>query len=295
MLTKEYLHYLIVLLLFLTGTLFYYVYTQQEQAPLTVHFLDIGQGDAILISDDRGNQILIDGEPNGRKLLYQLGKEMPLLDKKIEAVILTHPDADHLTGLLDLLESYQVEIFLNNGQRESNPLFKELEKLLSEKKIFTKKVNAGDLLKFGEIELLVLSSGGENDKNKNQASIVAKLIYGENSFLFTGDIEAEKESQLVLSNADLKADWLKVGHHGSANGTSNFFLRKVQPRHAAISVGEKNRFGHPASVVLENLKKHKVNIWRTDKQGTISVECDLNRCVPKTKNNLKTIDTRFGN
>lgn len=295
MLTKEYLHYLIVLLLFLTGTLFYYVYTQQEQAPLTVHFLDIGQGDAILISDDRGNQILIDGGPNGRKLLYQLGKEMPLLDKKIEAVILTHPDADHLTGLLDLLESYQVEIFLNNGQRESNPLFKELEKLLSEKKIFTKKVNAGDLLKFGEVELLVLSSGGENDKNKNQASVVAKLIYGENSFLFTGDIEAEKESQLVLNNADLKADWLKVGHHGSANGTSNFFLRKVQPRHAAISVGEKNRFGHPTSVVLENLKKHKVNIWRTDKQGTISVECDLNRCVPKTKNNLKTIDTRFGN
>jgi len=280
-LRKNYTIYLFILL-FLIGALLYYEHDQQRRAPLTVSFLDVGQGDAILISDNRNNQLLIDGGPNGRELLYQLGKEMPLLDKKIEAVILTHPDADHLTGLLDLLESYQVDLFLSNGQGEDNPVFKEFEELLHQSSATEKKLAAGEIIEFGEIKLVVLSSGGEGIEDKNEASVVIKLNYGENSFLFTGDIEANKESELVLSGVDLEADWLKVGHHGSANGTSNFFLRKVKPLNAVISVGKKNRFGHPAKTVLERLRNHNVEIWRTDERGTISVECDFNNCVART-------------
>ncbi len=281
---KKIYFYLIISLVLVLGAFGWQRFQRRNSRPLEVNFLDVGQGDAILLSDQNSNQILIDGGPNGRDLLYQLGKTMPWLDKKIELVILTHPDADHLTGLIDLVESYQVERFLTNGETADNPVFAELLEKLERWQIEPMALQAGDKIKLGAAEFSVLNSGGgEAENDRNEASVVMKMVYGKNSFLFMGDAERVTESRLVLSDASLEADWLKVGHHGSGHGTGNFFLEQVRPQHAVISAGENNRYGHPATKVLQRLEERQTKIWRTDQQGTISVGCDLESCRVRTE------------
>lgn len=243
---------------------------------LEVNFLDVGQGDSNLISYLGKYQVLIDGGPNGKEFLYQLGKVMPWSDKEIEVVVLTHPDEDHLAGLIDLVENYEIGVFLYNGQLAETEIYKQLQETLVEKNIKQEvlmegsNIDIGKHLKFKVFNPDILVTG---DKRRNEQSVVLRMDFGESSFLFAGDAGAEAEEAMVADREDLDVDYLKVGHHGSKYSTSEEFLSRVTPEYAVISSGKDNRFGHPTEEVLERLSLVKAEVFRTDERGTVRVVC----------------------
>jgi competence protein ComEC len=243
---------------------------------LKVIFLDVGQGDAILISHG-SDQILIDGGPSGPVLLEKLGKYVPFWDRKIEIVIATHPDADHIGGLVDLMRTYQVGEIVDTQTESESQVYKKYKEMIDSKKISVAEGVAGVNIKIGEnAEMKILSpmqnyNSSERDTNLN--SIAARLVFGENSFLFTGDLPSDGEQALIKGGENLNSQVLKVGHHGSKYSTSEEFLRIVSPSAAVISVGANNKYGHPAPEILERLKNMSINILRTDEQRDIIYEC----------------------
>jgi competence protein ComEC len=249
---------------------------KSQKELLRASFLNVGQGDAALIDYLGDYQILIDGGPNGNKLISEISKEISPLDKKIEVVILTHPDKDHYQGLVDLLDKYEVGLFLYNGTEDDAESYKQLENELGNKKIETKVVTEGSTLAIGEnlkMEFFNPDEVLEDNKEKNSSSIVIRLDFGENSFLFTGDAEFETENDMISDEEDLDVDFLKVGHHGSKNASGAEFLQKVSPRYSIISVGQ-NSYGHPTEETLGRLKAVGSEVIRTDEQGIINVVCD---------------------
>ncbi|MCX6761942.1 MAG: ComEC/Rec2 family competence protein [Candidatus Moranbacteria bacterium] len=259
------------------GLIFFGVNSHAQNQKLQVAFLDVGQGDAILISDGE-KQILIDGGPSGTKLMEKLGEYVPFWDRKIDVVIATHPDADHITGLVDVLKNYSVDQVIESGAQSESQVFGALEKIISDKKVEKQIARRGMKVKLSDdAELEVFSptdaiiSGLKDDTNL--ASIVAKLTYGENSFLFTGDLPLEADSQLISSRLPLSANVLKIAHHGSKSATSAQWLELVHPKEAVISVGKDNRYGHPTAEVLSRLQDDKIRILRTDQQGDVVYDC----------------------
>jgi competence protein ComEC len=255
---------------------------------LRVSFLDVGQGDAILIQ--RGSQqVLVDGGPSPQLLNLELGKKMPFWDRTIELVVLTHPHADHLTGLVEVLKRYRVERALYPDLEDNSPLYKEWQGLIKEDINYTfaqagQKINLG-----GDVTMEVLNpqvpplSGTNSDMNNN--SVVLRLCAGEISFLLTADIEREAEFELITQGSKLSSTVLKVGHSGSKTSTTPEFLTAARPIVAVISVGE-NRFGHPSGEVIGRLEKElgAEYIYRTDEQGTIEFTTDGERLWIKLNN-----------
>ena len=265
-------------ILLVLGLIFFAVSSHVQNQKLQIAFLDVGQGDAILISQG-SRQILIDGGPSGQKLMEKLGAYVPFWDREIEVVIATHPDADHISGLVDVLKNYTVDQSIESGANSESQVFGAYEKLVDDKKIEKQIARRGMKIKISdEAELEVFSptdaivDGLKNDTNS--ASVVAKLTYGENSFLFTGDLPLDVESQLVDANLPISAKVLKVAHHGSKSATSAQFLDYVHPQDAVISVGKNNRYGHPTAEVLNRLKERNIKILRTDEQGDVVYDCE---------------------
>lgn len=245
---------------------------------LEVSFLDVGQGDATLISYLGRYQMLIDGGPNGRKLLEELGKKMPVMDNKIEVVVLTHPDLDHLAGLIDVAKKYEIGVFLDNGAKAETEIFGELEEVLAQKEIRREALIESSEISFGEqlnFKVFNPAQKNSNSKDRNEDSIVLRMDFGINSFLFMGDASSQIEKEIVEAQADVNVDWLKVGHHGSKNSTSEEFLAATSPKAAIISVGAKNRYKHPAEEVLGLLAKTGSELLRTDELGTVEVFCKV--------------------
>jgi competence protein ComEC len=243
---------------------------------LTATFIDVGQGDAILIEAPSGKKVLIDG---GEK--YQ-GKYavMPLLAKKginkLDAVVLTHPHSDHVGGLLEVLKSVKVDLVIDSGQPHPSNLYVAFLKLVDEKKIKYKVARKGDKLDLSDgIVCCVLSpstpliSSTQSDLNNN--SVVLKVVYNKFSFLLAGDIGFAAEERLTGSGADLKSEVLKVGHHGSSTSSSSVFLKAVAPKLCVISVGAKNKHGHPGGKTVKRLGSVGAKIYRTDLCGTITI------------------------
>ncbi len=255
--------------------IWYAVFAESDQR-LTVAFLNVGQGDAILINTPGDQQILIDGGPN-KQVLAELSKVMPFYDRSLDVVIATHPDQDHISGLLDVLERYEVDFVMEPGVESETTVYKELEKLVDEKQI--KKILARRGMKLvldDNAYLLILFPDRDVSKmDTNDASIVAKLVYGNTSFLFTGDSPRKIEDYLLaIDKEGLDVDVLKVGHHGSRTSTGEEFLSAVSPEFAAIQVGKGNRYGHPHAEVLDNLRAAGVKILRNDLMGTILLPSD---------------------
>lgn len=245
---------------------------------LKVNFLDVGQGDAILIQTPFGQNILVDGGPDDT-VLKRLGGEMLPWDKKIDLMILTHPHADHITGLIDVIKNYQVEKILYTGALHTTPQFLEWLKLVKGRKIPLTIIDRPQTIQLGEkCEIQIIypfkSLAGQSVANLNNSSIVFKLIYGQTSFLFMGDAESEVEDELIKSGMPLKADVLKVGHHGSSDATSEGFLKMVSPQFAVIEVGRGNDFGHPSGRVIKRLERFGAKILRTDSERTIRLLSD---------------------
>jgi competence protein ComEC len=252
---------------------------------LHVAVLDVGQGDAILITTPDGRQILIDGGPAATDLTWRLGQEMPFWDHSLDMVINTHPDADHLAGLVPLLDRYQVEQALVTDVAGSSNLYREWETQLAEAQLSPTIGQVGTQLSLGRgitATLLTPGPATANEDQPNNHSVVMHLQMGRISFLFTGDIEEPVERNLVFQHAPLAATVLKSPHHGSKTSSSEAFLNAVNPQIVVISVGQDNQFGHPSPEVMERYAEHGVAVFRTDEQGTVEFSTDGERLWVET-------------
>lgn len=245
-----------------------------------VVFLDVGQGDAILISQG-GNQILIDGGRSGKLLLSRLSRYVPFWDRTIETVIMTHPDADHIGGLPDVIRNYRVREFVATGAVSTSEIFKLLEDRLGEGAEPPERVIAMEGLSLafpegGVLRVLYPHSDLPAATESNEGSVVTRFSYGETDFLFAGDLPKEDS---FLPNAP-KTEILKLSHHGSKQSSSDRFLSMLGPAEAVISVG-KNSYGHPAPEVISRVSSAGASIRRTDMSGDITYRCAaaMNGCV----------------
>ncbi len=245
---------------------------------LHVYFLDVGQGDAILIQAPDGRQILVDGGPSPTALLNELGAVLPFWDRSLDLVVLTHPDGDHITGLIPALDRYRVARILDTHLADTAPLAGAWREGLARHQIARTVAERGMRIPVGQMQLTVLHPGPRplkgtaSDDNNN--AIVLRLDYGQTSLLLTGDAESEGEADMIKAGMPLRAELLKVGHHGSKGATSASFLAAVAPRLAVIQVGAENSFGHPHPDILKRLAEARVEILRTDQHGRIEVISD---------------------
>lgn len=236
-------------------------------------FLDVGQGDAILV--EQGNQqMLIDGGRNGRLLLEKLGKYVPFWDRQIEVVVETHPDADHIGGLVDVFKNYEIKKVIKTKAESDSQTFQALEEAI--KSEMSENIEAVKGIKvvfsdnaFGEVVYPYGSLLNPQSDKTNENSVAIWLVYGENTFLMAGDLPTEQEDNLYLG----KINFLKVSHHGSKYSTSEKFLELIKPDEAVISVGKNNTYGHPSPEVIERLEKNNIKIFRTDESGDIIYDC----------------------
>lgn len=241
-------------------------------------FCDVGQGDAILVTTPLGSQILIDGGPDN-KVLDCLGQTMPFYDRTVEQVILTHPQRDHLAGLIEVLRRFKVKQIAITGVTNQTAEFLAWEQALNLERAKIFKVTAGDSMNFGrQVDRLkghiLWPQPNFASSDLNETSIVLKLNFGRFCALLTGDVTNQVWLILAASARLEKCFLLKIAHHGSSNATNKILLDKVSPKLAVISVGKNNRFGHPAEEVIESLRDGEIKILRTDLDGTIEIVTD---------------------
>ncbi|OIN92496.1 hypothetical protein AUJ42_00380 [Candidatus Collierbacteria bacterium CG1_02_44_10] len=243
-----------------------------EHRFLKVVFFDVGQGDSIFIETPKKTQILIDGGPSGR-VVEKLGSELPFFDRSIDLIIATHPDSDHISGLVEVLKSYQVDLVATTGVKGSTAEFDEFASEIKKNKINEIILKKGQRISINNLYIYVFAPledfKGKTVKDYNTSSLVLKAVYGNNSFLLTGDAPQSIEKKMVAQEIDLSSQVLKIGHHGSKNSSSDIFLEKVNPEIAVIQVGRDNTYGHPSQEVLGKLEKYGIMILRTDEQGDI--------------------------
>ncbi|MBI4280892.1 MBL fold metallo-hydrolase [Candidatus Uhrbacteria bacterium] len=248
-------------------------------AGLTVIVFDVGQGDAIFAQAPDGQQMLIDGGPDDA-VLAKLGRLMPPGDREIDALVLTHPHADHVAGLVSVLRRYRVEKVLMAGVRHPTADYRIFLDEIARQGMVVEIIEKAENFEWGGARLAVLypqkSFKDQIFQDVNASSVVLKLSQGEQDILLTGDLEAEGEQELVAAGADLEAEVLKAGHHGSKTSTSEEFLKAVDPEYAVISVGE-NSYGHPHFSVLHRLRNFGAQIFRTDEAGDVIIWTDGER------------------
>lgn len=242
---------------------------------LKVHYINIGQGDAIFIELPNGENALIDGGPRSSEqtLLNYLSKQSI---EKIDYLVATHPHEDHIGGLAGVIKKYDIGKIYMPDVTHTTKTFENLLLAIQSKGYKITKAKAGDFIidKEGLSIRILAPEENKSGNNLNDYSVVLKLDYKNNSFLFTGDAESESEGIMISRGYDLKADVLKVGHHGSTTSTTNEFLNKVDPKYAVISSGKDNRYGHPHNEIINKLNNKNIKIYRTDLDGTIIATSD---------------------
>lgn len=246
-------------------------------AELSVHFIDVGQGDStLIISGDR--TVLIDaGDSEGGQAVrsYLVSQKVDHLDY----IIATHPHSDHTGGIETVLESFEtgtllIPVFSENGKSEDDLYaWHELNRTAEAAGIAMTEAVPGMTLNLGISSLSVLAPSGDYDEINNY-SVVTELVHGDNSFLITGDAETESEADMLKSGVLEDIDVLKAGHHGSSTSTGSEFLEIVKPEYAVISCGAGNSYNHPSASVMKRLGEYGVRVFRTDLQGSIIAESD---------------------
>jgi len=274
----------LILPLLIVAILVWSVALTAPDGKLHVSFLDVGQGDAIAIRLPNGQDILIDGGPDPQKIILELSKKLPFWDRTIDLVVCTQPQADHVTGLVEVLSRYRVKQVLQPGVSYNSSIYQEWLRLIADRGIECNIAQAGQEIDLGNgirIEVLnppeSLWEGTSDDVDNN--GVVLRLSWGQVSFLFTADIREDVELELIGQRVNLKSTVLKVAHHGSRTSTMSQFLAAVDPEVAVICVGEDNPFGHPTTEVLDRLvvRLGNDNVYRTDEDGTIEFITDGER------------------
>ncbi|MBI4100827.1 hypothetical protein HY439_03785 [Candidatus Microgenomates bacterium] len=260
-------------------------FVQFNDGRLHLVFCDVGQGDAIYLKAPNGKELLIDGGPD-ESVLDCLSSERPFYDRKIDLLASTHPQADHLTGLIPVLERYNIDYILLENIINQTAIFSQFENAVKEEKAKIYNPRAGDKIKLGDLELVFYwpkeaigdkkiwdedDSSEPEIKNLNDYSLVLEVKYGDFRALLTGDAETDSLEQITGLG---KVNILKVSHHGSKNGLSEKSLEILRPNLAVISVGENNRFGHPAPETLKLLQKAGIKVLRTNQKGKIRIISD---------------------
>lgn len=253
---------------------------QSEEGTLKVSFLDVGQGDSTLIESPTGTQVLIDGGVDSR-VLTELSQALGFFDKDIDMIIATHPDADHIGGLIDVLMRYDVRTIVMTENENDTPIADAFEKIVAEegaKVIYARRGQVYDLGsgEAGSTTLSILFPDHDpTNLESNTSSIVARLSYGGSSYLLTGDSPIEIEEYLVGQvGGALTSDVLKVGHHGSRTSSSKNFITAVSPTYGIISAGKDNSYGHPHKEVVDRLTEHNVIQKNTAEEGSVVSETD---------------------
>ena len=245
---------------------------------LHVHFLDVGQGDSVLVVTPSGRTMLIDGGPDGDVVSQELSETLPGGVRSLDLVVMTHLDLDHSGGLLEVLDRYSVGAALSGPVPAGSEMAAEWEQRLEKHRISPVEVKAGHTIGLGDgVMLRVLNPDPDRPfGDANNDSVAARLAYGEVAFLLTADLEQEGERRLLDSGEALVSSALKVGHHGSTTSSTAEFLEAVDPSVVVISAGEGNPYGHPSAKVVERLSNlvGTANVYRTDIQGSIEVVSD---------------------
>ena len=235
--------------------------------------LNVGQGDSTLIKTPSDKYLLIDGGPDN-SVLDELGREMPFYQKQIEAVFLTHPHADHVFGLIEVLKRYQVKHVYMTGIVHTTNEYLEFLNTIKDKKIPTSNLKAGDALSFDGVNIKIFwpkdDVSIQTVDNLNNTSLVMSVAYQNFKALMMGDLEKDAQDQMMAS-ADLGTNYdvIKFAHHGSSNGMNEKLIDLVEPKTAVISVGANNMYGHPAASTIEKLQSRGITIKRTDRDGRV--------------------------
>ena len=266
--------------LILLGLLFLFQTQTRDDGKLHIVFCDVGQGDAVLIRTPSGSDMLFDGGPD-KKVLSCLSEHMPFWDRNIELIFLSHPHADHLTGLIDVIERYTLGHFVTedlvNDTAEHRALFAYLEKEQVQRKyvVANERFRTPDGVTITVLgptrEYLALTSPDGRINSREFASLILHLRYGEFDLLLTGDSQSVQMEEAVSGLG--RIDVLQVPHHGSKTGLTSAIVERLAPKVAVISVG-KNNYGHPAKLTLDELRKVESKIVRTDKEGDIEIVTD---------------------
>lgn len=247
-------------------------------AETLVYFLDVGQGDCELIRLKSGENILIDsGTGETAEKLESYLKAMKI--KKIDYLIATHPHADHIGGMTQIVDNFEIgKIYMPkipDNQVPTTATYADLLEAIDRKGLKVTEAEGGmTILDSGGEKLEIFAPTSAKYSGLNSYSVVTKLTSGEKRFLFTGDAEADSEKEMIAEGYDLKCDVLKCGHHGSSTSTSAAFLKAVNPSAAVISCGVDNDYGHPSKQVVSRLQNAGVTIYRTDQMNTILIACD---------------------
>lgn len=257
---------------------------------LIVHFINVGQGSSQLLIGPTGKTMLIDAGNNDKEqLMVEYLKKEKI--ERIDILIGTHPDADHIGGLDAVIDNFDIgKIYMPKSQANTKT-FEDVLLAIQRKGLKVTTAKAGIDLEWEENVHARMIAPINDYKDTNEMSAVLHITYGTTSFLMTGDAESKSEADMLASNVDLAADVLLVGHHGSHTSTSEAFLHKINPKYGVIQVGEDNKYGHPAADVLSRLKDKDVTIYRNDEQGNIIFLSD-GKEISVSTNDWKPVDER---
>ena len=256
---------------------------QKKETLLEISYIDIGQGSAAYIKTPKGFDILVDAGKNNL-ILEKLKQKMSFFDKKINYMIATHLDLDHIGGFKYVLDKYYFDKFLYNGKEREIFFFNEIKNRIKKNGTLSK-VSSGNKIIFPSgayIEILYPNKNIDKVEDQNNLSIVFKLTYGDTSFLFTGDVSKYIENLLVKEYGNkLNSDILLVSHHGSNTSSDPTFLDIVDPEFAVISAGKNNTYGHPHKDVIKSFKDRNIKILETSILGDIDVYSDSTKLIFK--------------
>lgn len=260
----------------------------RDNNKLFIHYLDVGQGDSMLIEQGSHAMLIDAGKPEYAEKVKQYIKNEKI--ENLDYVIGTHPHDDHIGGMKTIVRQFNINKIFMPKITATTDSFKDMIEAIRNK---NKKINvpkSGENFYLGKASVTILAPNSSSYDDLNNYSIVIKMKFGNNSFLFEGDAEKLSENEILSSGEDISADVIKIGHHGSSSSTSKEYLERVNPKFAVISCGKNNDYGHPHKATVETLKNKNIELYRTDECGDVVCISDGN----KIKFNVKPGDYRYG-